>query len=114
VLVAAAGIIMYNESREPRNIASIAVGLIAGSLLPFIKSKQAPHGRGHHSGSGSGSGSSGHAGGGGGPGGAPPGPASRPPEREGLERKGSSSSGSGVATATRVAVHGGSANGSRR
>lgn len=48
--MAAAGIIMYNESREPRNIASIAVGLLAGSLLPFIKARQAKPA--HSSGSG--------------------------------------------------------------
>jgi GDP-mannose transporter len=37
VLVAAAGIWLFGESTEPRNLASIAVGLGAGALLPFVK-----------------------------------------------------------------------------
>jgi hypothetical protein len=30
----------FGESREPRYVASIAVGLAAGGLLPFAKMKQ--------------------------------------------------------------------------
>eukprot|EP00877_Chromochloris_zofingiensis_P011944 jgi/Chrzof1/7002/Cz02g07080.t1 len=38
VVVAAVGIWLFQESTEPRNLASIIVGLAAGALLPFIKS----------------------------------------------------------------------------
>lgn len=37
VLVAAVGIWWFGESTEIRNLASIAAGLIAGTLLPFVK-----------------------------------------------------------------------------
>jgi hypothetical protein len=36
-IVAFVGIWLFNESREPRYVASIAVGLAAGGLLPFVK-----------------------------------------------------------------------------
>ncbi|KAF8061338.1 GONST1 [Scenedesmus sp. PABB004] len=36
VLVAAVGIWWFGESTEPRNLGSIAAGLVAGSLLPFL------------------------------------------------------------------------------
>lgn len=41
-LVAFVGLWLFNESREPRYVASIVVGLAAGGLLPFVKMKQAP------------------------------------------------------------------------
>jgi GDP-mannose transporter len=37
IVVAAAGIWMFGESKELRNLASIAVGLAAGCFLPFVK-----------------------------------------------------------------------------
>lgn len=37
VLVAAVGIWWFGESTEIRNLASIAAGLVAGTLLPFVK-----------------------------------------------------------------------------
>lgn len=39
-LVAFVGIWAFNESREPRYVASIVLGLAAGGLLPFVKMKQ--------------------------------------------------------------------------
>ena len=36
-IVAFVGIWLFNESRDPRYVASIAVGLAAGGLLPFVK-----------------------------------------------------------------------------
>jgi GDP-mannose transporter len=41
VTVAAAGIIYFNEQSGARNLASIAAGLLAGTLLPFIKMRTA-------------------------------------------------------------------------
>ena len=41
VTVAAAGIIYFNEQSGVRNLASIAAGLLAGTLLPFIKMRTA-------------------------------------------------------------------------
>lgn len=43
--VAAAGLWLFGESREPRYVASIVVGLAAGGLLPFVKMKHrtVPH-----------------------------------------------------------------------
>jgi GDP-mannose transporter len=41
VLVAAAGIIYFQEQTGARNLASIAAGLLAGTLLPFIKMRTA-------------------------------------------------------------------------
>lgn len=41
VVVAAVGIWWFGESTEIRNLASIAAGLIAGTLLPFVKMRSA-------------------------------------------------------------------------
>eukprot|EP00775_Hariotina_reticulata_P008997 gene8997-9170_t len=41
VLVAAVGIWWFNEPTEFKNLVSIAAGLVAGSLLPFVKMRSA-------------------------------------------------------------------------
>jgi len=45
VLVAVIGIWMFGESTAPNNMLSIAIGLAAGGLLPYIRMKQDRGGR---------------------------------------------------------------------
>ncbi|WIA14498.1 hypothetical protein OEZ85_003019 [Tetradesmus obliquus] len=45
VVVAAVGIWWFGESTELRNLASIAAGLIAGTLLPFVKMRSSARSR---------------------------------------------------------------------
>jgi GDP-mannose transporter len=46
VLVAVVGIWMFDESTSPNNLGSIAIGLAAGGLLPYIKMRQTGGGGG--------------------------------------------------------------------
>jgi GDP-mannose transporter len=59
VLVAAAGIWWFNEQSGLRNLASIAAGLLAGTMLPLIKMRSTSSHAHHHAHSSSGGGGSG-------------------------------------------------------